>query len=38
MYLTEIFIELIKVYAPVVVAYCFTLILFNLVSKAFRGM
>lgn len=38
MYLTEIFVELIKVYSPVVVAYCFTLILFNLVSRAFRGM
>lgn len=38
MFLTEIFVSLIKVYAPVVVAYIFTLILFNLVSKAFRGV
>ena len=37
MYLTTIFLELIKVYSPVVVAYCFVLIIFNLVSRAFRG-
>lgn len=38
MYLTNIFVELIKVYAPVVVVYIFALILFDIVSRGFRGL
>ena len=37
MHLTEIFVALIGVYAPVVVVYIFAVILFDLVSRAFRG-
>ena len=37
MYLTNIFVALIEVYAPVVVVYIFCVILFDIVSRAFRG-
>lgn len=37
MYLTTIFVELIKVFAPVVIAYIFTVILFDIVVRGFRG-
>lgn len=38
MYLTEIFVELIKIYAPVVVYYIFTVILLDIITRAFRGV
>lgn len=38
MYLTEIFVELIKIYAPVVVFYIFAVMLFDIVVRGFRGI
>lgn len=37
MYLTTILVELIKVFAPVVIAYIFVVILFDIVVRGFRG-
>ena len=38
MYLVEIFMQLVKIFAPIVVAYVFVLFADDLVVSAFRGV
>lgn len=38
MYLTTIFIELIKIFSPVVIAYTFCVIFIDVVVRGFRGL
>lgn len=38
MFLTTIFVSLIEVFAPVIVAYTFVVILFDIVVRGFRGL
>lgn len=38
MFLTQIFTQLIVIYAPVVIAYIFIVILFDIVVRGFRGL
>ncbi len=38
MYLSNIIAELISVFSPIVIVYCFCVLLLDIVTRAFRGL